>query len=136
MIRRASIDDMPLILEMGRAFHRYSPYGDLAFDEPGVTAVVAKVLETGAIFVSERGMIGGVLLPLWFSPARRTAVEMFWWAEDGQGQALRGAFEGWAAENGALVQLSVLTNEHADRLDAHLVRHGYRRGETSYVKGL
>jgi GNAT superfamily N-acetyltransferase len=53
------------------------------------------------VFLSSGGMIGGMLCPYWAAPGDVQAIELFWFATDGQGRALLGAFEEWAREQGA-----------------------------------
>lgn len=136
MIRRAGLADVPLIVEMGAAFHAYSPWRDVSFDPNATAAFVAGLVERGVVFLSEAGMIGGILSPSFFNPAHLVAVELFWWASGGGG-ALREAFEAWAREQGAHgVQFSALGDQNSERMAGMFARAGYRPVETGYFKGL
>jgi hypothetical protein len=82
-------------------------------------------------------MVGGVLSPLYFNPAKVVAAELFWWAPDGGGRELREAFEAWARQAGAFaVQFSGLADAQAERVAALYRRAGYRPVETGYLKEL
>lgn len=134
MIRRATPDDMEHVVELGRAFHAYSPWRGVSYDHDAIRAFVAGCIETGAIFLSETGMCGGLVSPLYFNPAFRIGVEFFWWAPDG-GSALRQAFEDWAREEGAQgVQFSALSDEHLPAVTRIYRRSGFAPAETAFVK--
>lgn len=138
MIRRATIEDVARVVELGAAFHAHSPWREVAYDREATGDFVARVIGgLGAVFLSETGMVGGILSPLFFNPKVIVGVETFWWAPSG-GRLLREAFEHWAmVENGAsAVQFSALADENIDRIDAIYRRSGFQRAETAYLKGL
>lgn len=136
MIRQATAEDVPAIVEMGREFHAYSPWRGVPFDAVAVAEFARRLIEGGVVLLSERGMIGGLLSPLYFNPAHVVAVELFWWAK-AEGGALRAAFEEWGRNAGAhAVQFSALGDAHAEAMDRMFRRHGYARIETGYVKEL
>ena len=136
MIRRAGPEDIPAIVNMGRDFHAYSPWSAVPFDDEATEDFAAKMIDGGVILMSDTGMIGGVLSPLYFNPAHVVAVELFWWATAGGG-ALREAFEEWAKDGGAhAVQFSALGNTHSEAMGRMFARHGYRPVETGYLKDL
>lgn len=134
MIRRAEPGDIPALVEMGRRFHEASgiaaPYCEQA------TGAFLKGLmgsPDGAVFITEGGMIGGVIAPAYCTTEWKMAVELFWWAEDRQGIRLLGEFERWAAEKGANeVRMTTLSGlEAAERI---LERRGYAPREISHTK--
>lgn len=137
MIRRATVEDIPRLVELGALFHAASPWRTVTYDPDATANTVAGVITgAGAVFMNDAGMIGGFVSPLWFNPAVKVAVEMFWWAPK-DGRALREAFEQWATGEGAtMIQGSALADENAERVDRIWRRAGYRRAETAYVKGL
>jgi len=134
MIRPATPADIPTLLAMGRRFHAASGM-PAPFDADATGAVLARLIGGGGVvLLTDRGCIGGILAPLWFAPAWRMAVEMFWWAE-GDGLALLRAFEAWARAEGA--QEVRMTTLHAlPRADAIMRRRGYAPVEISYTKVL
>ncbi len=122
---------------MARAFHGYSPMQDIAFDAEAVARFITDVISgPGAVFVTETGMCGGVVSPLYFNPSALLATELVWWAPDG-GRELREAFEAWAKESGA--QLAGFSALHDDRLPAvtRIFRSaGFTPAETTFLKRL
>lgn len=134
MIRRATDADLDRIVELGAAFHAYSPYREIAFDPEGFRSFAGQLIECGAVFLSEDGMLGGLLVPLYFNPAVVMGAELFWWAGK-TGKALRDAFEAWARDEGAHgVQFSGLTDQREETIRKVFERAGYARAETAFFK--
>ena len=125
---------MPQIVELGAEFHAYSPYREFAFDREASAAFIGRLIEHGAVFLSDRGVIGGVLNPLYFNPSILMAAELFWWAHKG-GTALREAFEQWARDEGAMgVQFSGLADEREATIRKVFARAGYAPTELGFCK--
>lgn len=136
MIRTATKDDLERIADLGADFHAYSPWCKVPFDREAIKAFCSSMIDGGVIFLSDEGLCGGLLNPLYFNPSVVIAVELFWWAPS-EGAALRKAFEEWAAENNAFgVQFSALGDERAATVEALFKRAGYRKVETGYFKEL
>jgi hypothetical protein len=134
VIWRATADDLDRVVELGAAFHAYSPYRDIPFDPEGFRGSASRLIEAGAIFLSEDGMLGGLLVPLYFNPAVIMGAELFWWAGK-TGRGLREAFEAWAKEAGAHgVQFSGLTDQRAETIHKVFARAGYQPAETAFFK--
>lgn len=134
MIRRATADDLDRIVELGAAFHAYCPYRDIPLDPEGFRDFAGRLIEGGAIFLSDDGMIGGLLVPLYFNPSVVMGAELFWWAGK-TGKGLREAFETWAKESGAQgVQFSGLTDQRAETIRKVFERAGYTAAETAFFK--
>lgn len=134
MIREATADDIARVVELGAQFHAYGPYRDIPFDEAGLGAFVGGLIEHGVVFLSDDGMLGGVLSPLYFNPSAVMGAELFWWAGK-SGRQLREAFEVWARERGALgVQFSGLCDERSDTIRKVFARAGYTAAETAFFK--
>ncbi len=133
-MRRATVEDIPAIVEMGRAFHSYSPWNHVPYDDDATGLFAANVIQNGVIFLTDEGMCGGVITPFYFAPSFKLAVEMFWWAPK-HGRGLRKAFEAWAQENGATaVQFSALSDKRSEAVNAVYTRAGFERAETAYIK--
>lgn len=123
--------DLPRILEFARAFHGYSPWSRFPMDDAATEAYARNVMASGVIFVTDRGMIGGVLMPIPFAPQVVLAVELFWWGDG----ALKADFEAWAKERGATaVQFSALADDRSEAMARLFARNGYRPAETGYLK--
>ena len=134
MIRKATPDDLPRVIELGRAFQAYSPYRNLPFDDEAFGEFCAGVMEAGVIFLSEDGFLGGLLNPMYFNPSVIMAVELFWWAGS-TGRQLRQAFEEWAQENGAQgCQFTGLADEREPTIRKVFARAGYRACEVAFMK--
>ena len=134
MIRRATLEDMPDVVRLADEFRAYSPYSAIPLDEDAFTAFAARLIEHGVILMSEDGLLGGCLNPIYFNPAYVFAAELFWWARKG-GQDLLRAFEGWAQEQGAVgVQFTGLRDDHSRAIERVFRRAGYAPIETAFIK--
>jgi hypothetical protein len=138
VIREATPDDMPALLERGRAFFDYSPWKRLDYDETAVESTFAHLMSSpeGVIFLSDDGLCGGLVNGLYFSPSTRIAVELFWYAPS-EGTELREAFEGWAKDQGAeAVQFSALGDGRRAATERLYRMAGYQVSETAFLKNL
>lgn len=134
MIRRATLDDMPAILDLGAEFLAYSPHSWIPLDRDAFATFAAHMIEHGAIFLSEDGFIGGLLSPAYFNPAYVFAAELFWFARK-EGPQLRQAFEAWAREQGAsAVTCSGLVDHHEAAIRRVYGRAGYEPSEIAFMK--
>lgn len=134
MIRKATHDDVSMVVDMGGAFHDYSPWRSVPFDRDATSAFVSNLIDHGVVFVSETGMIGGLMNPLYFNPSFSVACELFWWAKSG-GRELMKEFEQWAEENDARgIQFSSLGDEQSERMAVLFDRAGYSKVETGWFK--
>jgi len=133
-MRTATVADLPLLVDMGAAFHEAASL-PFDYDPESSAAAMTGMIEGGGVFVTERGAIGGVLGTAWSNPAWVYACELFWWAEDGQGRALLRRFEEWARESGA-GEVRMTSLYHLDRAGKILERLGYTAREISYGKNL
>ncbi len=136
MIRRATGEDLGQAVAFAKAFHAESVHAWIPTDDEALTVWMAGLIEGGAVFLSDEGIIGGVILPLYFNPSYRIAAELFWWAPK-EGRALREAYEAWAKEQGAFIsQFSGQRNERAETVEKLFRRAGYTPVETGYMKRL
>jgi GNAT superfamily N-acetyltransferase len=148
VIRAATHEDIPRVVEMGRRFHNAAELYDIApFDAGSVTDMVSTLIDNpmGGLFVAEGeggliGMTGGLLYPFYFNGDHLTGQEIFWWVEPehrGVGSQLFDALEAWAKEAGAksfsMIALEKLTPEILGRIYR---RRGYRPSEHSYIRRL
>jgi hypothetical protein len=133
MIRAAAPGDLPQLLEWGREFHAMSGMA-APFDPDAVSRLLLRMMESpdAVILMTERGGIGGFLMPAWTAPDWLIAVETFWFA-GGDGRALLTAFESWAAQSGAReVRMTTLAAER--RAEAVMSRRGYAAAEISWTR--
>lgn len=135
MIKQADQSDLDLVVRLGVDFHAASPHSVDPVDPGGWRDCAARLIEGGGVFVSPGGMIGGVISPLYFNPAILYAYELFWWAPDRNGRALKSAFEAWAKERGARgVNYTALADDSLPRVDAIYRRSGCVQTEAGYRK--
>ncbi len=125
---------MPLLLDMGSKFHAAASL-PWEYNADASAVSIGGMIDKGCVLVTERGAIGGVLGGAWSNPAWVYAVELFWWAEDGQGRALLKGFEDWARDSGAN-EVRMTSLEHLKAADIILRRSGYGVCELSYGKAL
>lgn len=141
MIRLATVDDMPAIIEMGRRFHAASPWADMPIDEGHLVAHMTGFIEgdNSAVFVLDdlTGGIGLFVSPVYFSPVL-VAQETFWYCEaPGRGGALLEVAEEWARNMGAdHLSMICLEGKNRDIVGKIYERRGYRPTEHTYMKAL
>lgn len=141
-IRLATADDLPAILDMGEKFHAFS--GErVPYCRESAEVSVRQVMGMGFVLLAETdrpvGMLGVVVVPLFFNFAETMAQELMWWVDESErrtGAALRliRAGEAEAKQRGAgRLHMLRLANspEHVARLYDRL---GYRTGEVAHVK--
>lgn len=136
MIRKAEASDVPQVVACGRAFHAYGTWSHVPLNEADYAEFAAATIasDTGAIFLTEDGMCGGLMIPAYFNRAFIFAAELFWWAPS-EGKALREAFETWAKEAGAsAVQFSAMTDDHLPAVSRLYRMGGFKPAETAFVK--
>ena len=134
MIRKATITDIPELLEMGKKFHAASgqPF-EFNEDAVGSLLIDMMLLPDGVVFRSDAGLVGGKIAPAYCDPDWRVAIELFWWAEDRQGLKLLRAFEAWAKDNEAN-EVRMTTLPALPSADAIVRRFGYEPSEISYSR--
>ena len=133
-MRKATHDDVSLVVDMGRDFHDYSPWRSIPFDRDATSRFVTSLIDNGVVFISDNGMIGGLMNPLYFNPSFSVACELFWWAKSG-GRELMRAFEDWASESSASgIQFSSLGDDKSERMAVLFDRAGYSKVETGWFK--
>ena len=101
-VRIARQSDVPVIVVLAREEHALSPWSDIPFDEECTAEVVDSfVVGMGrTALLSGGGYLLGLVQPMGFSRAL-AALEYAWYARDGAGLEILGAFEDWARSMGA-----------------------------------
>lgn len=144
MIRKATIADVPALIELGREFAAVSPYNS-EYSEQAVGSVLETLIVNGVVLVYESsgsiyGGLLGMLAPVWFSLSDKIAVEVAWWVapqhRGGRGGiGLIRAFELWAKESGAVsVALSDILIDNGFAVGGALSRMGYTLSERTHTK--
>lgn len=136
--RVTTTEQIDRVVEIGRRFHAGSIWRDTPFVESDVRSVVGQLVDgAGAVWMSDAGVVGLVRSPLWFNASVAVAVELFWYAEDGSGAALRAAAEQWASHAGlAYHQMSGMVDEREGALRRLMRAAGYEAKEVAYMKRL
>lgn len=133
-IRRATVEDMPRILELGAEFLAVGPYAWVPLDLDAFAGFAAAMIERGVIILADDGMIGGCLSPFYFNPSVVMAAELFWYSPK-HGRELRAALEEWAKEQGCVaLTCSGLANEREATIRRLYERAGYTATEVAFVK--
>jgi hypothetical protein len=137
MVRAATVDDIPFIVELAREYHPKSPWRMLGFDAIDLTDTLNELLATdGVIFVHKHGVICARPVPLYFSRKHQLLCKLFWIARK-NGVALLVALEEWARNNGIAAIIAGYINEMEGDTVCHLLeRREYIKLEQQLIKVL
>jgi Acetyltransferase (GNAT) family len=148
MIRVATTDDHYRCVEMGIRFAEASPYADLQVDEAKVHEMVHTFISAPndkkiiLLLLNELeypvGMVLGTIEEFLFN-RKKIAAEVAWWVDPefrGRNSVqLLEAYEYWATMCKAdVIQMSLLHDEHQEKLDKLYKRKDYVPTETGYIK--
>lgn len=149
MIRLATPDDIPTLLEMGREFHGAAGWADITdFNPVDCAQTLANMIdvESAILLVVERdgavvGMAGGVTTPIYFNYAHKSGQELFFWmrpdARNGEGRLLLTALENEARALGCESWMMIaLDKVRPEATGALYKRNGYRLAEHGWIKRL
>lgn len=131
LIREATESDVMRIVDMVEDL-RAAVSGLMPVSRPWTAAMVAGLIQSpdAIVLVSDGGFIAGSLQPTIINPAR-VAMEHGWFARDRSGLRLLRAFEGWAADRGA-----VMVKMSTGAAGPDLGRLGYTMTEQNWVKSI
>jgi GNAT superfamily N-acetyltransferase len=141
LIRAATEQDIPRLVEMGQRFRAETSYSQFLSDNPGKMAELgAKLVSQDGVLVSQRndrvvGMLG-MILHSHFISGERMAGEVFWYVEPayrGEGIKLMSETEKRARAAGAQHIQMIAPN---DQVAAVYRRMGYQFVEATYQKAL
>lgn len=147
MIRAATLDDIPSMVDMGRHFFEASGYADITrYDAESFAQTLTRAMDsTDAVFlVVEKdhlvGMAGALLYPFYFNLTHRTAQELFWWVEPehrGVGSALFDAMTAEIQKRGAeSLSMVALETLEPEKVGAFYQKRGFRPSERSFIRSL
>jgi len=138
MIRQAVIEDMPEILEMGKAF---ADSLGIPFDEQTAIGTANDLINSAdSVLLIERGaMAGAVAYPLFLNQHIKIAQELFWWVDkkkrgNGIGIQILNALELWAESIGASQLTMLAMHNSSDYVDNIYLAHGYTPFERTFIK--
>lgn len=135
MIRKATLEDIPRLLEMGAKFAERAKLNDhVGYDPDSMAKTFAAMIEgeNFCLFIGENGAIGGIVAPHPFNYSRRIADEIFWWSEGREGLKLLEAYEEWAGD--AVTRMTALEAVEPDRMKRFYERRGYVALERAFVR--
>jgi GNAT superfamily N-acetyltransferase len=147
VIRAATRDDIPRIVEMAEQFYAttaYPAFAPLAKESAAGLAIV--MIETGVMLVAEIegrvvGMVGLFVEPFTFNVAVTVATEIVWWVDPdaqgaGVGRELLAAIEPACKERGADVVRMMCLASSPPQAAALYERMGYAPSEHAFTKRL
>lgn len=137
MIRAATEADLDHIVGLVAEFHSVPRWPwDEAFRAEDFRETARLILQRGVIFLSERGLIGLTVSPSLYNHKQATCSELFFWAPDGQGDALRRAAEAWAKNRAQIIIMSAHEPGPVARILNWYRRKGYVPIGRQVAKGL
>ncbi len=141
MIRDATHDDIPVMVEMGKRFADAARLEQIAgVDEASLRFTLQHLIDSdnGILLTGEGCVAGGMVVPAYWNAHHLTGQELFWWVDPehrGVGVLLLDALENTAREMGAkswgMITLDAIRPKATGRL---YERRGYRLTEHAYVK--
>lgn len=137
MIRPATEEDIPRLLEMGARFAEKARLWDHVGYDPASMELTFRAMIEGdqfCLFVGDAGAIGGIVAPHPFNHSQKIADELFWWSEGREGLALLSAYEDWAGSFGAVIRMTTLEAVEPERVGKLFARRGYAPLERAFVK--
>lgn len=147
MIRAATRDDIPRIVEMGRAFYAASGYEAIApASIPSIAGLAILTMEQGVMLVAEvNGAVVGMaclfIEPFTFNPSVMVANELAWWIDpEHRGTLLAAkmldAIECACREREVdVIRMATLENSPPQAATLY-ERKGYRRSDSHYTRML
>lgn len=144
MIRLATKDDIPKLLEMGKRFAEYVG-GHVTYSPERVRLLLYGLISGGGVvMVAEKngalqGLIMGALSPIWYAEENAATELALWIDPDCRGGrivfGLIGAFELWGKEHQAkYICMSDLCIGGEFPAGAMFSRLGYKVGEHAHIK--
>lgn len=136
MIRRALSADLAELAALGAEFHAEDRWsGVLRFDPESFALTCQALLERGAIFLSDHGLIGLSVSPSIYDHNLKVCSELFFWAPDGRGDALEAAARHWASRHADVILMGA-HEPHDARVDRWYRRKGYAPIGRQYARRL
>lgn len=137
IVRKATEQDIPRLVELGLSFHEKSPYCHLAYDAERVVLTLKSALEGGAVFVHGKpidGMGAAIKGPLWFADGY-VAQELFLWGRGAK--QIRESLEQWAKSEGCeTFSMVCLENDKMPAMARMYRMAGYTASEHHFMKAL
>lgn len=147
IVRPATNDDLPTLVEMARQFHAFAGFESLAPFCAGSTEETGRIImEHGVFLVAEAaeglvGMIGLMIAPVSHNHAFRQAVELMWWVNPGDrargiATELIAEAEAQAKAKGASTIMMIHLSNSPESAARTYRSRGYGELETVYMKAI
>jgi len=90
MIRAATLDDIPALMDMGQKFSKAAKLASNVGYDPASMATTFERIIVGEqpVFMTDKAAIGAIVFEHPFNFAHKAAQELFWWSEGRDGIAL------------------------------------------------
>ncbi len=145
MIRWATMDDVPRIVEMALSFYAMTPYPDIvASSKEQMAGLAIMMMREHVMLVAERndevvGMAALTIEPFIFNPTVRVANELVWWMdESARGGMLAArllkAIETECKKIGVDIIRMALMADSPRSADGIYRKLGYRMSDSHYEK--
>lgn len=141
MIREATLDDLPLLIECCVNFYKESPFKGLSFNLEKIEQTVRTLIENheGVVYVYEDDTIRGMILGSLSRPTISDdviATEIAWWVhkDNRNGRVaieLFKAFQQWGMANADYINMTHLPTHD---LSKFYTKHGYEPVDRHYLK--
>lgn len=138
-VRKALIEDIPSLVEMGSNFHAMSPHSFMGeYDATGAANVLRFMIESpqSLVLTNGQGMIGGTFAPVFFAPGKWMLEENYWWAGADGFALLDAHLEHAKAWGASFYLLSTLENERSAAITRLVTRKGFKPLERRFIKEL
>ena len=134
MIRPATEDDLPQIVEIVRGFHGEANQPQ-EFDENDMWNFMAGMigLHDAIVLMSGNGFICGIVTPSPVNQKWKIAMELCWYARDMSGFKLLREFENTAKEMG-VSEIRISHRATTPKVGRYLNSKGYRHDETVHTR--
>lgn len=147
IVRDATRDDIPRIVEMARQFYAQTTYAAIVpLADESAAGLAVLMMDAGVMLVAEEagaivGMVGLFIEPFTFNITKTSATEIVWWVDPvfqnkGAGKALLAAIEPACRGRGAdMIRMMCLTPD-GEVAAAVYQRMGYLPTENAFTKVL
>jgi GNAT superfamily N-acetyltransferase len=145
-IRLATVEDIPVLVAMGKRFHSKTVYGDIApLDDRSLVSVFDRLIagDKGVLFVAGddalTGALGAIITTPWFNTQCPLTLELFWWVDpearrSGAGSALFDAINAWWPPRSRGLYMLRTPNIKPEVMDRFYRRRGFRVWDQYYLK--
>lgn len=136
MIRPATLDDIPRLLDMGARFAEKARLeSHVGYDPDSMAETFTAMISNGhPVFIGERGAIGASQTRHPFNRSHVVAQELFWWSEGGEGLRLLDILCKHCEEHCDSLIMITLEAIEPERTGKLYERLGFTALEHSYVK--